>query len=100
MNKHDILKIVIETIVELGEDFDNKDLKEPSEKTVLYDKEGTLDSIGLVTLIADLEVRLRKSSGRDIILADEKAMCQRYCPFKDVGNLVDYIDTLLQEKER
>jgi acyl carrier protein len=66
--------------------------------TRLYGAKGVLDSIALVSLIADIEDRVGQEFGRNVILADEKAMSQRLSPFGRVSLLVEYIERLLQEE--
>ncbi len=64
----------------------------------LFGENGVLDSLGLVTLIVDLEERLEESFSRPFILANEKAMSQKRSPFLTVGGLEDYIESLISEK--
>ncbi len=58
---------------------------------------GTLDSLGLVNLLADLEYRLAEEFGREIVLASERAMSRSRSPFRDVDALTAYIMELLSE---
>jgi acyl carrier protein len=50
-----------------------------------------LDSIGLVTLIADLEEDIRVATGKTVTLADEKAMSRLTSPFRRVDLLAEYV---------
>ena len=55
------------------------------------DEAAALDSIGLVTLIADLEEDIRVATGKTVTLADEKAMSRLTSPFRRVDLLAEYV---------
>jgi acyl carrier protein len=59
-----------------------------------------LDSLGLVTLLVDLEQRLEDEYGLSLTLADERAMSQKHSPFRTVRSLADYIGLLVEEAQR
>ncbi|QNM91534.1 hypothetical protein [Aliarcobacter cryaerophilus] len=96
--KQEIEKIIIEVLQELNEELDNKNIS-PSSDTKLYGINGTLDSLGLVSFITDLEERISDKFNMNIVLADEKAMSQRTSPFRDVKSLTNYIITLIEEEK-
>lgn len=95
--KEQITRIVYECLAEANKGLGAPELEKPDLETRLYGAKSALDSISLVTLIADVEDRIATEFGRDIILADERAMSQRRSPFGRVGTLVDYIEQLLNE---
>jgi acyl carrier protein len=68
------------------------------ESTRLIGKSAVLDSMGLVTLIVDVEQQLEARYGVSIILADERAMSQARSPFASVGSLADYVCSLIEEQ--
>ena len=63
----------------------------------LFGGDSPLDSMDLVTLVVDLEEHLRELFGRDITLADERAMSQEVNPFSKVESLTRYVHLLLTE---
>lgn len=67
--------------------------------TVLFGGSCDLDSLGLVTLLVVIEQRIEDELGISITLADERAMSQKYSPFRTIGTLNDYIVMLIQEKD-
>jgi acyl carrier protein len=67
--------------------------------TILFGKNGALDSLGLVGLIVAAEQRIEEDFGTSISLADERAMSQEKSPFRTVDALVNYIAVLLEEKD-
>jgi hypothetical protein len=64
----------------------------------LIGRQAVLDSLGLVTLIVDLEQRLEEEYSVALVLADERAMSQRSSPFRTSQSLTDYICLLIEEQ--
>ena len=73
------------------------ELREPdariacAEDTILYGPSGSLDSLGLVSLLMDVEEAVSARSSRPLVLTDEHAMSQRRNPFRTVASLTDYV---------
>lgn len=82
-----ILKIIYDSIKYL----DKPEIKDINEKTSLYGFDGELSSLELVMLLADIEISIHEKLGKDIIIADGRAMSQTNSPFRDVKNLADYL---------
>ena len=61
------------------------------EDTRLVEWKGILDSMGLVTVVLDIEGEFR-DRGMNIVLTDERAMSRQYSPFRTVGTLTDFIE--------
>lgn len=89
----DIAALVLEVVGGLGRELGNAGLAEPTPETRLFGAEG-LDSVALVTLIADLEDRLAEETGRAMILADERAMSRFHSPFRTVGTLIAHVERI------
>jgi len=64
---------------------------------VIFGSGGTLDSLGLVNFLADLEYRIDREFAREVVLASEKAMSRKRSPFRDVHALTEYLMELLAE---
>lgn len=64
---------------------------------VIFGVGGALDSLGLVNFLADLEYRVAQETGREIVLASERAMSRTRSPFRDVDALTAYVAELLSE---
>ena len=95
IDRSGIIKIVFNSIETLNEEKEDKDnLLALEEETRLLGRGAKLDSLGLVTLIVDIEQRLADEIGMEISLTDEKAMSQTRSPFRDVKSLVNYICSL------
>ncbi len=59
--------------------------------TVLVGKDAVLDSLGVVSLIVEVEQRLEGEHGISVTLANDKAMSQRNSPFRTVEVLTDHL---------
>ena len=92
-----IEKIILDSLIELNDELEGNPLGNPTKETKLYGGNGSLDSLGLVTLITDLEGIISDEFGQDIVFADEKAMSQITSPFRSVKSLTVYIQKLLEE---
>ena len=95
--KTQITEIVYQCLKDLNLQIGSAELENPTSDTRLYGAKSEIDSIHLVILIADLEGRIAEVFGKDIILADERAMSLTRSPFGRAGTLVDYIEQLLSE---
>jgi acyl carrier protein len=71
---------------------------EINEDTRLLGRSAVLDSMGLVTLIVDVEQQVEEQHGIALVLADERAMSQSRSPFLSVGTLADYVCQLSGER--
>ncbi len=91
------IKLIIDTLDDMGEDDDNPSLMNAHEKTKLFGSNGILDSVGIVFLITELEERISDEFDQDVMLADEKAMSQVTSPFRSVHTLAKYIASLIEE---
>jgi acyl carrier protein len=90
-----ISNIVIEALKELGDEKENNKLRKASKNTKIYGLGGNLDSLSLVLLISNIEEKISEGFGKNITLADEKAMSQKNSPFLSVESLSNYINNLL-----
>lgn len=96
--KDKVQNIIYEALENLSDELENNELKTPTLQTKIYGVDGNLDSLALVSFIADLEEMLG-GIGIDIVLADEKTMSARNSPFKDVETLIQHILTRSQINE-
>ena len=91
-----IEKIIIDTLKELNEELENEAFLNPNSKTKLYGGNGAMDSLALVSFIADLEDKISDEFEKDIILADEKKKKKKTSPFRNIESLTSYIKSLLE----
>lgn len=90
-------EIILRRLKLLGAELGKPELSAVTDETHLIGAQSPLDSIGLVTLIADLEGDILAATGKSVTLADEKAMSLTLSPFRKVGTLVDYVEEKLAE---
>jgi acyl carrier protein len=67
-----------------------------SAEAPIFGPDSTLDSLGLVGLLLDIEEGLQEI-GCDVVLSDERAVSQKRSPFRSVQSLVSYVGTLARE---
>ena len=65
--------------------------------TRLFGGDSLLDSTALVSLIVEVEQQLNETYGIETVIVDDRAMSQAHSPFRTIGSLADYIETLLRE---
>lgn len=95
--KERIFEIIASAVRDIGEEMEIESLQQVNEATKLFGNGGALDSLSLVSLIADVEEKIVDTFERSIVLADERAMSQRTSPFRDVGSLCAYVEKLLND---
>jgi acyl carrier protein len=99
LNRDTIANLVMSSLYEV---FSQKDQPLPdlaNGSVNLIGLQAVLDSLGLVTLIVDLEQRLEEEYGLSLTLVDEHAMSQRSSPFRTPQSLIDYICLLIEEQK-
>jgi acyl carrier protein len=90
-----IIQIIYEVIDETNARLPPERHLEKSGETVLFGKQGQLDSIGLVHFIVAVEDRLREDLGISITVADDHAMSATTSPFRSVSSLTRHIRQLI-----
>ena len=93
---HIVRQIILRRLKLLGDELGKPELSAATDDTHLIGAHSPLDSIGLVTLIADLEGDILEATGKSVTLADEKAMSLTLSPFRKVGTLVEYVEGKLK----
>ena len=86
----------------LKEALDEKSKEMPADlgdETALFGSGALLDSLGLVTMVMDIENRLEDEHQTTVVLASDRAMSRRQSPFRTVGALVEYIEAQLTSAE-
>ncbi len=99
MIRDEIVAVILRAIDRANELREADEQIPRSEEAGLFGPEGGLDSMGLVSLVLDVEEAVNALSGARLVLADERAMAQRRSPFRDVRSLADYIEERLGEQK-
>lgn len=93
-----LVPLILGALGELLEQQDKTPTEPLSAESRLIGKNAVLDSLGLVTLIVDLEQRIEAEFDVFLTLADDRAMSQRSSPFLSVGSLAEYVALLIAEE--
>lgn len=91
-------QILFAAIQEINEQLPPNQTIAADKSTLLFGREGVLDSLTLVNLIVSAEQKVQETMGIAITLADDRAMSQKNSPFKSVESLANYIVLLVKEK--
>jgi len=93
-----IIGIVLNALENANAGRDEQSRLTVSPDAPLFGSESTLDSLGLVALLIDIEDAFA-AEGRTITLSDERALSQRRSPFRTVASLTYYLEVLLNEAQ-
>lgn len=93
MDRETIERLVLKAIAAANEGRPEGQKLQETAAAPLFGPQSTLDSLGLVALLIDIE-ELFAREGMAIVLSDERAMSQRRSPYRDVPALVGYIEAL------
>ena len=90
-----VVELLIEGLRGLLSDEDLPVAPDLGEETRLVGEQAVLSSLGLVSLIVELEQTIEEQCGVALVLADERALSQKHSPFRSVGSLADYVSELV-----
>lgn len=96
MNRDAILSIVLRVVEQANLARVNSQRLEVSPTAPLFGPPSPLDSLGLVSLLIDIEEAF-EGAGHPVTLSDERALSQTRSPFRDIPALVSYLETLTRE---
>ena len=91
------IQVVIASLCDVFDLIDEPVPATLDENTVIVGEGAVLDSLGVVSLIVEIEQRLEQEYEVAVTLASERAMSQRSSPFRTVGVLADYMVTTIEE---
>ncbi len=97
MNREEIIELVEGCIRDILSQSGNTDNSIDS-ATLLLGSKSMLDSLALVSLIVEIEQRLKEENDLSIRIVDERAMSEKNSPFRTVGSLCEYLFAVLNER--
>jgi acyl carrier protein len=97
--KKEIVKIVNYAVSQFANENGIKELRNPVPGTALFGSDSAIDSIGLVSIIVEIESRISEELDISVSLADEKAMSQKNSPFRTIKSLSDYIEDAIERQK-
>jgi len=65
----------------------------------LYGESGKLESLDFVTLVMEVEEKMKAEFGVDITIAYEHLLSKKQSPFSSVRTLIEYLDEVLKQPE-
>lgn len=95
MTEDRVAALIQAALKDLGTELQKPELLNASPDLRLIGAASPLDSMALVSLIADLEMRIAAEFGCDVVLADESAMSAYRSPFRSVAALTEHVRQLL-----
>ena len=96
ISDEDILEIVLQAIRTTNAARPPSSQVPVSPDVALFGTGGALDSLGLLTLLLDIEDDMQRT-GYPVRLSDDRAMSQTRSPFRSVPSLVEYIGRIARE---
>src|SRR5450759_3020573 len=91
VNRAEVLRDICLAMDRANELLDADHRLSHDEETVLFGPDAGLDSLGLVSLILDVEAAVNEREGTELVLADERAVSRHRNPFRTVRSLADYV---------
>jgi acyl carrier protein len=91
VDREQVLQLVLATVSQEADDVGYDELRAPTAETPLFGGDAGVDSLSLVRLVAAIERAAQARFGKNIVLADERAMSMRNSPFRTAGALADLL---------
>lgn len=98
-NYERIRKAVYDVIDEVNKQMPSGVQVEKSPDAALYGGSSKLESLDFVTFIMEVEEKIQKEFGVELLLTDENLLSKEVSPFRTVGTLVEHLDGQLKENE-
>ena len=97
--KNDIEAIVLGALSRANEEMPQPKRFVVNSDSAIFGPESNLDSLGLVSVIVDVESEVTILLNKQISLTDDRAMNQEESPYATVQTLVNYIYQLATERD-
>jgi len=82
--------VIIEVVRQIADER-GIDVAQVDSETVLIGPEAFLDSVGLVSVVMEVEARLDEDFGAEVSLTSDAAMSRERSPLRTVGTIRDFI---------
>ena len=89
--------MIAQAITNLNDELAVGDHIVAAPSTELFGVGSKVDSLGLVSLLVDVETAASERMGRTVVLTDDRAMSRDPLPFATVQDLMNYIVELSAE---
>jgi acyl carrier protein len=95
MEQERVQEVVYRAIDSMNSQLPDGAIIEKSTDAPLYGGSSSLESLEFVTLIMEVEEKVRDEFGVELTIADENLLSKEKSPFTTVGNLTKYLTKLL-----
>lgn len=96
--REDILRLVYAAVDEVNAQTVNGEPLEKSLETSLLGGDEGMDSLTFVNLIVALEEQIQQTLGKSVVLVNEDSMSLQEQPFRTIGTLATYVQTLVDSQ--
>ena len=90
MTPEDAEVVIIEVVRQIADER-GIDVAEVDSETVLIGPEAFLDSVGLVSVVMEIEARLEEDFGAEASLTSDAAMSRERSPLRTIGTIRDFV---------
>lgn len=93
------LQLIYAAIDEVNAQAPSGPVVEKAAEAPLLIGKGGVDSLTFVNLVVAIEEQIRKNLQKSVILVDEDSMTLQEHPFRTVGTLAAYVDTVIARQQ-
>ena len=97
--RKNVTQVLYSSIEKLNETLDSSEKILKSLEEPLIGENSKLDSMGLISLIVQVEEDIEEKLQKIVTLADEKALSRKNSPYKNISSLVDFICDIISEEK-
>lgn len=96
ITEQQVEEIIVNALNQINEEREADEKINVSPQTKLFGVDAELDSLGLVTVVSDVETQITDATGKPVSLMDDRAMTRPVSPFTDVQTLKTYICEIIK----
>jgi len=82
--------VIVQVILQIADER-GIEIAQIDSNTLLVGPEACLDSVGLVSVVMEIEARLDEDFGVEVSLTSDAAMSRERSPLRTVGTIRDYV---------
>lgn len=90
MTPEDAEAIIIEVVQQIADER-GIEVAQVDSETVLIGPEAFLDSVGLVSVVMEIEARIDEDFGAEVSLTSDAAMSRERSPLRTIGTIREFI---------
>lgn len=96
MGRETLIQLILSALRDTLVERSRPSTGEVDPSTRLYGEDGLLDSLGIATLVMEIEARLDELYEIQVVLTDDRAMSRSSSPFATLGSLINYVEARVQ----